>query len=109
MRNFLLGLFVGSIGVALGAPFNATVTRRADLASVDDLCIKKLDDGGVGYRPVLTVPSIHTLPDAGTKTIQDRIPAGPCEITNATVRTNVLSFMSNQALMCGRVTADLEQ
>lgn len=111
MRNFLAGFFCASAIaiVSMAAPFNATVTRRADLASTQCVNVCKNPDGGVSYTPELSVPEDRNLPDGGNRTDITTVMGGRCEISNATVRTNVLSFMNNQALMCGRVTADLEQ
>lgn len=111
MRNFLMGFFCASAiaVVSMAAPFNSTVTRRADLAFVDEVCVKKNTDGGVSFRPMLTVPEERSLPDAGTRLVNTTKGVNPCEIGNATVRTNILNFMGNQALTCGLDSEELSQ
>lgn len=99
MKNFILGF---TLCFLMGATFNAVATRRADLSHVDGLFVFKLDDGGVGYRPSLTVPTETTLPDGGLATTNETMANGfACELPNGTAKTNVLAFMNNQGLSCG--------
>lgn len=96
------------IGFILGVTFNAVATRRADLSHVDGLYVFKLDDGGVGYRPSLTVPTETTLPDGGVKTTNEILPNGAaCELPNGAAKTNVLAFMNNQGVSCALTGNDL--
>lgn len=100
MRNIFIGLL-------LAAPFVSTTTSRADLAHVDTVHVYKLPDGGVAYRPKLTLPVEITLPDAGVvtkNTILDTNTA--CELAG-TARTQVLSFMNNAGLSCALSGHDL--
>lgn len=104
MKHYLLGVLTALL---MDATFNAVSTRRADLSHVDTIIVKKLADGGVGYQPVLTVPTETTLSDGGLKVTDEYMGAAFCELPSGTARTNVLSFMNNQGLSCALQGNDL--